>query len=87
MFFKRQNDGEKFLNEADKIVENYAEEKAMEEKRITREEFDNAVIEVIVDMVNEEVLEGTAKLIVPMTGSMFASKMRRILFGENQEEK
>ena len=58
MFFKRQNDRENFLNEADKIIEKYAEEKSMEEKRITKEEFDNAVTEVMGNMVDDGDLEG-----------------------------
>ena len=57
-----------------------------EEKRITKEEFDNAVKQVMEELVKDEELEGMAKLMIPMTGAMFASKMKTILFKDNKEE-
>lgn len=87
MFFKRQNNGDNFLNEADKIIEKYEEEKAMEEKRITREEFDDAIKKTMESMMEDENIEGMAKMMIPLTGMIFAKKMEDILFGENKEEK
>lgn len=57
-----------------------------EEKRITKKEFDEAVAQVMADMAADDDFEGMAKLMVPLTGAMFASKMSAILFKDNKEE-
>jgi lipoate-protein ligase A len=78
---------DKFLKNVEEIVKNAEEEMVMEEKRITEEQFDKAVIDAMEAFTDDERLGGTAKLMVPLTGAMFASKMREFLFGENKEEK
>lgn len=57
----------------------------MEEKRITKEEFDAAVKKAIEKVTNERGLEGMAAFIVPLTGATFAREMRDILFPEESE--
>ena len=52
----------------------------MEEKRITEQEFNKAVEQVMQNMVNDPKLDVGAKLIVPLTGMAFASEMKKILF-------
>lgn len=59
----------------------------MEEKRISVKEFDDAVVKVMESMVEDEKITGMAKLMIPLTGGMFASKMKKILFENNEEEK
>lgn len=54
----------------------------MEEKKITREDFDQAVKATISEMVEDPGLEGMGKLLIPMTGAMFASKVKEKLFGK-----
>lgn len=57
----------------------------MKEKKITREEFNQAVKAVIAEWVNDPDLEGIDKLLIPMTGAAFASKVREILFGKEND--
>ena len=57
----------------------------MKEKKITREEFNQAVEAVIAEWVNDPDLEGIEKLLIPMTGAAFASKVRKILFGKEND--
>ena len=54
----------------------------MEEKKITREEFRQAVEATITEMVKDPEIEGMAKLLIPMTGAAFASKVEKKLFEE-----
>lgn len=54
----------------------------MEEKKITREEFDQAVKATISEMVKDPELEGIGKLLIPMTGAAFASEVKEKLFGK-----
>jgi len=58
----------------------------MNEKTITKAEFDKAFAAVTEKMVNDDKLEGMAKFLVPMTGTMFAKEMREILFPEDETE-
>ena len=85
--FNKFNPFDKFLKNVEEVVKNAEEEMVMEEKRITEEQFDKAVKDAMEAFMNEKDLEGTAKLMVPLTGAMFANKMREFLFGENKEEK
>lgn len=57
----------------------------MEEKKITCEEFNQAVKAVIAEWVNDPDLEGIEKLLIPMTGAAFASKVRKILFEKEND--
>ena len=57
----------------------------MKEKKITREEFDQAVKATIKEMVEDPELEGIEKLLIPMTGSYFALKVRKKLFGKEND--
>lgn len=57
----------------------------MKEKKITCEEFNQAVKAVIAEWVNDPDLEGIEKLLIPMTGASFASKVRKILFEKEND--
>lgn len=74
MFDKK---AKKFFEDCNKVI---AESEKKEEKRITKDEFDKAVIETMEHFSNEDKLEGPAKLAVTLSGTMFASKMKQILF-------
>lgn len=52
----------------------------MEERKISIEEFDKAVETAVRELLDDPKLEGTTRFMIPLTGTMFASKMRRILF-------
>ena len=52
----------------------------MEERRITEQEFDEAVVQAMQNIANNPRLEGMASLVVPLTGMAFASEMKKILF-------
>ena len=58
----------------------------MEEKKITVEEFDGAVKQVMSNMIDDDKLQGMSKLIVPLVGTIFAKDMRKILFGEVSDD-
>ena len=57
------------------------------EKRISELQLYEAVHKAIKELVDDEVLSSELKLIVPLMGGMFASKMRRILFDDNKGDK
>ncbi len=52
----------------------------MEERRITEQEFDEAVVQAMQNIVNSPRLKGMASLMVPLVGMSFASEMKMILF-------
>lgn len=54
---------------------------------VTVEEFDAAVKQVIHDQVSDPKLDGMGKVLIPMTGAIFASDIRKILFGITEENK
>lgn len=54
----------------------------MEEKKISKVEFDEAVKQAIHEQVNDPGIEGMGKLLIPMTGVLFATKVKEILFGK-----
>ena len=56
----------------------------LEEKKITRDEFNAAVTAASDYIVNDPEVEGMAKFMVPITGMMFAAKMEEILFGKEE---
>ena len=58
----------------------------MNERRINEEEFNEAMHKVMDEMMNDPDLDGMAKLLVPMTGVSFATKMKKILFPEDKED-
>ena len=58
----------------------------MEEKKITKAESDQAMVKVVDKFANDDKLEGIAKFLVPMTGTMFAREIRDILFPEDETE-
>ena len=58
-----------------------------EEKRISREEFDEAVKTVTDDFLKDKDHDGMAKMMVLLTGMMFAGKVKEILFGDSKGEK
>ena len=55
-------------------------------KRISELQFYEAVHKAIKELVDDEVLSSELKLIVPLMGVMFASKMEHILFDDNEGE-
>lgn len=56
-------------------------------KMATAEEFDAAVKQVIYDQVNNPELDGMGKLLIPLTGVIFAKDVKKILFVETEENK
>ena len=59
----------------------------MEEKRIiTKEQFDEAVKGAIEAMFNDKRLEGESRFMTALAGTVFAAKVREILFEENKVE-
>lgn len=59
----------------------------MEERTITKAEFDAAVNKVTEDQASDPKLEGMAKFVALLTGRVFADKIKEILFPEEQENK
>ena len=58
----------------------------MNEKAITKAEFDKAFAVVTEKMVNDDHLEGMARFLAPMIGTVFAKEMREILFPEDETD-
>lgn len=56
-------------------------------KKVTVEEFDAAVKQVVHDQVSSPNLDGMGKLLIPLTGAIFANDVKKILFGETEENK
>lgn len=56
-------------------------------KMVTVEEFDAAVQQVIHNQVSDPKLEGLGKLLISMTGAIFAKEVKEILFGKTEENK
>lgn len=56
-------------------------------KMVTAEEFDAAVKQVIHDQVSNPKLDGMGKLLIPLTGAIFAKDVKKILFRETEENK
>lgn len=54
---------------------------------VTEEEFDAAVKQVVHDQVNSPKLNGMGKLLIPLTGAIFTNDVKKILFGETEENK
>lgn len=61
--------------------------KVQQKKMVTAEEFDAAVKQVIHDQVSNPKLDGMGKLLIPLTGAIFAKDVKKILFGETEENK
>lgn len=59
----------------------------MDEKKITKAEYDKAVMEVMKCEINDPKLEGLGKLLIPMVGMIFAKKIATVLFGTDDENK
>lgn len=59
----------------------------MDEKKITKAEYDKAVMEVMKCEINDPNLEGLGKLLIPMVGMIFAKKIAAVLFGSDEENK
>jgi hypothetical protein len=52
-------------------------------KKITKEQYDEAVDKVMMREIFE--LEGSSKILIPMVGMIFAKKISNELFGESEE--
>lgn len=62
--------------------------KVQQKKMVTAEEFDAAAVkQVIHDQVSDPKLDGMGKLLIPLTGAIFAKDVKKILFGETEENK
>ena len=59
----------------------------MSEKKITKAEYDKAVMEVMTKEVNDPNLIGAGKFLIPMVGMIFAKKISSALFGSEDENK
>ena len=59
-------------------------EKMTSGKKITEDEFDNAVRKIIDELSGDPDLKGAASFIVPMLGVTFAARMHAILFREEE---
>ena len=59
----------------------------MDEKKITKAEYDKAVMEVMKREINDPNLEGMGKFLIPMVGMIFAKKISAVLFGSDNESK
>ena len=59
----------------------------MEEKRISKQQFEAAMDKVMSDMLKDEKLSGMSKLLVPLMGTKFAIDMIAILFPDEQDTK
>ena len=57
----------------------------MEEKKITitEDDFKKATMEVMEEMMKDEKLDDMAKLLIPLTGAMFAKEVANKLFKED----
>lgn len=57
----------------------------MEEKKITitEDDFKKATMEVMEEMMKDEKLDGMGKLLIPLTGAMFAKEVANKLFKED----
>lgn len=56
-------------------------------KMVTVEEFDAAVKEVMKNQVADPKLDGMGKLLIPLTGVIFAKEVKAVLFGKAEENK
>ena len=74
-----------YYNSIDKNLQKEKTAPATGEILIDEKEFDVAKDKVINEMINDPEHEGIAKLIITMTGVIFATKMKEILFGKNKE--
>ena len=59
----------------------------MSEKKITKAEYDKAVMEVMAQEVNDPNLKGAVKFIITMVAMIFAKKISSVLFGSEDENK
>ena len=57
-----------------------------EEKTITMEEFDKAVVTAMGNHFEDDGYEGMARIMIPLIGTAFAGKMKSVLFGEDKEK-
>lgn len=57
----------------------------MEEKKITKEQYDKAVKAVMEREIMDDHLDGMGKFLIPMVGMIFAGKIADVLFGENPD--
>ena len=58
----------------------------MEDKRITRAEYDEAVKKVMDDEMKDPKLKGEGKILIPMLGLIFAHKIGSRLFDETEDK-
>lgn len=56
----------------------------MDERRITSEEFDKAIVKATENIRGKIDPHGMAAFLVPMTGTMFAIEMKSILFPKEE---
>ena len=64
--------------------EQQTEEPRTEEKRICREEFEQAVRAAAEKLIADPKVEGMSKMMIPLMGTVFARTMEEILFGKKE---
>lgn len=57
----------------------------MEERTITKAEFEAAEKRVMEDQIKNPDIDGMGKLVIPLTGRIFSDSMKKILFPEETE--
>lgn len=57
----------------------------MDKIEITRDDFQRVIKEVMSEMVEDDNLEGMARVLIPLTGAVFAQKMEVKLFDNNSD--
>lgn len=71
------------MNFADRMNEQ-AQAQDMSEKKVTAEEFEDAIKQATEEIIKDPEIEGIAKLFIPLVGTAFTRHVRKILFGEEK---
>lgn len=58
----------------------------MDEKTITKKEFDDAVVKAAANISDDETLSAKSRMLFSLIGMVFAVKMSEILFSEEKED-
>lgn len=58
----------------------------MDEKKITKDEFDDAVVKAAVNISDNKTLSAKSNMLLSMIGMTFALEMSKTLFSEEKED-
>lgn len=58
----------------------------MDEKTITKKEFDDAVVKAAANISDDEMLSAKSSMLFSLIGMTFALEMKEILFSEEKED-